>query len=44
MIVADIELGNIIEVKKVSSGVVSEPFIFNNNLYVVNNRSILQYN
>ena len=44
MIVADIELGDIIEVEKVSSGVVSEPFIFNNNLYVVNNRSILQYN
>ena len=44
MIVAGIELGDIVEVKKISNGEVSEPFIFNNNLYVVSNRSIFQYN
>ena len=38
------EAGKIIKIEKVSSGLVSEPFIFNNNLYVVRNGSIVQYN
>ena len=37
-------LGKIIKIEKVSGGLVSEPFIFNNNLYVVRNGSIVQYN
>ena len=44
MIVAGIEDGKIIKIEKVSSGLVSEPFIFNNNLYVVRNGSIIRYN
>ena len=44
MIIAGIEDGEIIKIEKISSGLVSEPFIFNNNLYVVRNGSILQYN
>ena len=44
MIIASIELGDLIEVEKVSRGIVSAPFIFNNNLYVVSNGSILQFN
>ena len=44
MIVAGIEDGNIIKIEKISGGVVSEPFIFNNSLYVVRNGSILQFN
>ncbi len=44
MIVAGIEDGKIIKIEKVSGGLVSEPFIFNNNLYVVRNGSIVQYN
>ena len=44
MIVAGIEDGKIIKIVKVSGGLVSEPFIFNNNLYVVRNDSIVQYN
>ena len=44
MIIASIEDGKIIKIEKVSSGLVSEPFIFNNNLYVVRNGSIVQYN
>ena len=44
MIIAGIEDGKIIKIEKVSGGLVSEPFIFNNNLYVVRNGSILQYN
>ena len=44
MIIAGIENGKIIKIEKVSGGLVSEPFIFNNNLYVVRNGSIVQYN
>ncbi len=44
MIIAGIEDGKIIKIEKVSSGLVSEPFIFNNNLYVVRNGSIIKYN
>ncbi len=44
MIVVGIEDGKIIKIEKVSGGLVSEPFIFNNNLYVIRNGSILQYN
>ncbi len=44
MIIAGIEDGKIIKIEKVSGGLVSEPFIFNNNLYVVRNSSIIQYN
>ena len=44
MIIAGIEDGKIIKIEKISGGLVSEPFIFNNNLYVVRNGSIVQYN
>ena len=44
IIIAGIEDGKIIKTEKVSGGLVSEPFIFNNNLYVVRNGSIVQYN
>ncbi len=44
MVIAGIEDGKIIKIEKVSGGLVSEPFIFNNNLYVVRNGSIVQYN
>ena len=44
MIVASIEDGNIIKTEKVSGGLVSEPFIFNNNLYVIRIGSILKFN
>ena len=44
MIIAGIEDGKIIKIEKVSGGLVSEPFIFNNNLYLVRNGSIVQYN
>ena len=44
LIVAAIEDGKIIKIEKVSGGLVSEPFIFNKNLYVVRNGSIVQYN
>ena len=39
----EIDSGKIIKIEKVSGGLVSEPFIFNNNLFVVRNGSIVQY-
>ena len=44
IIVADLSNGKIIQIEKVSGGLVSEPFIFDNNLFVVRNGSIVQYN
>ena len=44
IIVADLSDGKITQIEKVSGGLVSEPFIFDNNLFVVRNGSIVQYN
>ncbi len=44
IIIADLSEGKVLKVEKVSGDFVSEPFIFNNNLYVVRNGSIVQYN
>ena len=44
IIIADLSEGKVLNIKKVSGDFVSEPFIFNNNLYVVRNGSIVQYN
>ena len=44
MIVADLSIGNIINIKKISSEFISEPFIFNQNLFMIRNGSIIQYN
>ena len=44
MIVADLNLGNIVDIKKVSGDFTSKPFIFNENLFVIRNGSIIQYN
>ena len=44
IIIADLSEGKVLNVEKVSGDIVSEPFIFNNNLYVVRNGSIVQYN
>ena len=43
MIVAGIEDGKVTKIEKLSGGLISEPFIFNNNLYVVRNGSIVKY-
>ena len=40
----EIICSEIIKIEKVSGGFVSEPFIFNKNLYVLRNGSIVKYN
>ena len=44
MILADLSIGNIKSAEKVSGDIVSKPFIFNQNLFVIRNGSIVQYN
>ena len=44
MIVVDLQTSSIIKAEKVSSNLVSKPFIFNNNLFLVRSGSIIQYN
>jgi len=44
MIVADLKLGNVIQMKKIAGDIISRPFIYNQNLFVIKNGSIVQYN
>ena len=44
MIIIDLISGNILATKKVSNGPISEPFIFNENLFIIRNGSIIKYN
>tara|TARA_B100001063_G_scaffold238731_1_gene261279 strand:+ start:387 stop:1685 length:1299 start_codon:yes stop_codon:yes gene_type:complete len=44
MILADLSIGNIKTIEKVSGDYVSRPFIFNQNLFIIRNGSIVQYN
>jgi len=44
MILADLSIGNIKTIEKVSGDFISRPFIFNQNLFVIRNGSIVQYN
>jgi len=44
MIVADLVTGRSTNVVKVSNSMISEPFIFNKNLFVIKNGSVVQYN
>ena len=44
MILVDLSIGDIKTIEKVSSDFVSRPFIFNQNLFVIRNGSIVQYN
>ena len=44
MIVVDLSLGDIKKIEKISGDFVSKPFIVNENLFVIRNGSIVQYN
>ena len=39
-----LKTGNITGIEKVSGNLCSKPFIFNQNLFVIRNGSIVQYN
>ena len=44
MIIVDLSLGNIVKIEKISGDFVSKPYIVNENLFVIRNGSIVQYN
>ena len=44
MIIVDLSLGDIKKIEKISGDFISRPFIFNQNLFVLRNGSIVQYN
>ena len=44
MIVSDLSNGSVIKIQKVANGLVSEPYIYDNNLFIVRNGSIIKYN
>jgi len=44
MIVVDLSLGKITKIEKVSGNLISKPFIYNQNLFLIKNGSILQFN
>tara|TARA_B100000131_G_scaffold119814_1_gene116786 strand:- start:161 stop:1456 length:1296 start_codon:yes stop_codon:yes gene_type:complete len=43
LIVVDLSIGQVSHIEKVSSSSVSEPYIFNNHLYIVRNGSVIKY-
>ena len=44
MTIVDLKVGNIVNTQKISSHYISEPFIHNENLYIVKKGSIIKYN
>ena len=44
IIVTDLTSGNVTRIEKISSEFTSKPFIFNQNLFIIRNGSIIQYN
>ena len=44
MIVVDLQNGSVLKTEKVTSNIVSKPFIFDNNLFLIKNGSIVRYN
>ncbi len=43
MILADLSLGNVKKIEKISGNFTSEPIIYNKNLFVIRNGSIIKY-
>ena len=44
IIIVDLTLGNVTRIEKIAGSFVSRPFIYNQNLFVIKNGSIVQYN
>ena len=44
LIIADLDTGNIIDIKKISRDKILEPYVNNNNLFLIKNGSIIKYN
>ena len=44
LIVADLSSGKILNINKISGGKILQPFVNNNNLFIINNGSIIKFN
>jgi len=44
IIIVDLTLGNVTRIEKIAGDFVSRPFIYNQNLFIIKNGSIVQYN
>ena len=44
MIIVELDFGKVISIEKVAGNFISRPFIYNQNLFVIRNGSIVQYN
>lgn len=44
IIIVDLTLGNVTRIEKIAGSFVSRPFIYNQNLFIIKNGSIVQYN
>ena len=44
MHIVDLNLGNVISIEKISGNLISRPFIFDQNLFIIRNGSIIKYN
>ena len=44
LIVADLNTGNVISVNKISGGIILQPYVNNNNLFLIKNGSIIRFN
>ena len=44
MIVSNLNLGNVTHIEKIAGNLISRPFIYNQNLFIIKNGSIVQYN
>ena len=44
IIIVDLNLGDVTRIEKIAGGFVSRPFIYNQNLFIIKNGSIVQYN
>ena len=44
LIISDLTSGKVLSTKKISGGMISKPFIFNENLFIIRNGSIIEYN
>ena len=43
LIIAELDTGNVVKIEKISRNIISKPFIYNNNLFVIKNGTVVKY-
>ena len=44
LIIAELNTGNILNIKKIAGDKISQPYVFKNNLFLIKNGSIIKFN